>query len=220
MGRRNLKVVALPALLNSERNVADRPSPMDVLWDRLRAESPEAVARRAAVAYDAGQQAYRVPLCGLDLRVMPAAGRAEGPQGPCGYEPMLVSVQYLLTAQDEPPGGEKVNPRSLPYGDFFFRGPHDMPTGRLEEAFGRRLGAFRKAAEAVGGRPFAAGDAAYEFAALPRVPVAIVLWAADEEFPARAQVLLAKAADRQLPLDALWVLCNVLVKRLVAAADG
>jgi hypothetical protein len=191
---------------------------MEVLWERLRAEPPESVARRAAVGYDAAAQAYLVPLCGLALRVLPAAKRVESPEGPCGFETMLVCVQYLLTAQEEPPRGEWVNPRALPHGDFFFRGPHDMPTGGLEEAFGRRIEAFQKAAEALGGRAVAAGDAAYQFAALPRVPVVVVLWRADEEFPARAQILLEKAADRQLPLDALWVLCHMLAKRLVAAA--
>ena len=198
--------------------MAEKAGPMDVLWARLAAEPPESVVRRAGAPYDAAAQAYGVPLCGLALKVLPRHKRVEGPDGPCGYEVTLVCVQYLLTAQDEPPGGERVNPRSLPHGDFFFRGPHDLPTGKLEKAFGRNVEAFRKASETMGGRPVAAGDAAYEFAALPRVPVTIVLWAADEEFPARAQVLLDKAAGRQLPLDALWVLCNVLAKRLVAAA--
>ena len=198
--------------------MADKPGPMDVLWQRLQAESPESVARRAAVAYDAAGRAYLVPLCGQVLRVLPAAKRVEGADGPCGCEPTLACVQYLLTAQDAPPAGEMVNPRAIPSGDFFFRGPHDLPTGRLVKAFGERVEAFCKAAEKIGGRAARAGDAAYEFAALPRVPVTIVLWRADEEFPARAQILLDRAADRQLPLDALWVLSNVLIKRLIAVA--
>jgi hypothetical protein len=127
-------------------------------------------------------------------------------------------VQYLLTAQDEPPAGEMVSPRSLPSGDFFFRGPHDFPTERLVHAFGERVEAFRKAAEKIGGRPVAAGDAAYEFAALPRVPMTVILWQTDEEFPARVQILVDRGAHRQLPLDALWVLANVLAKRLIAVA--
>ncbi|MCX5653332.1 MAG: DUF3786 domain-containing protein [Planctomycetota bacterium] len=199
--------------------MADKPGPMDVLWQRLQAESPEAVARRAAVQYDAAGQAYVVPLCGQPMRILSAAKRVEGPGGPAGFfEPML-AVQYLLMAQDEPPAGEWVNPRAIPSGDFFFRRPHDFPTERLEEAFGDRPEAFCKAAEKIGGRPVAAGDAAYEFAALPRVPMTVILWQTDEEFPARVQMLVDRAAHRQLPLDALWVLSNVLAKRLIAAAE-
>jgi hypothetical protein len=199
--------------------MADKPGPTDVLWQRLQAESPDAIASRAAVEFDAAGQAYLVPLCGQAVRILPAARRVEVPtDGSSGYEPTLVCVQYLLMAQDEPLAGEMVSPRSLPSGDFFFRGPHDFPTERLVEAFGDRVEAFRKASEKIGGLAVAAGDAAYEFAALPRVPMTIVLWGADEEFPARAQILLDRAAHRQMPLDALWVLANVLVKRLVAVA--
>ena len=199
--------------------MADKPGPTDVLWQRLQAESSEAVARRAAVEFDAAAQAYLVPLCGQALRVLPADKRVESPDGPCGYEPVLACLQYLLSAQDEPPAGEMVSPRSIPSGDFFFRGPHDLPTERLVEAFGDRVDAFRKASEKVGGRAVAAGDAAYEFAALPRVPMTVILWGADEEFPARVQILLDRSAHRQLPLDALWVLSNVLAKRLIAVAE-
>jgi len=199
--------------------VADKPGPMDVLWQRLQVELPEAVARRVAAAYDAAGQAYLVPLCGQPVRVLPMAKRVEGPGGPVGFEPTLVCVQYLLTAQDEPLAGEMVGPRSLPSGDFFFRGPHDFPTERLVTAFGDQPEAFCKASEKIGGQTVAAGDAAYEFAALPRVPMAIVLWRADEEFPARVQMLVDRGAHRQLPLDALLVLANVLAKRLIAAAE-
>jgi hypothetical protein len=192
---------------------------VDVLWQRLQAESPEAVARRAAVEFEAAGPVYAVPLCGQPVRVLPMAKRVECSGGPAGFEPTLVCVQYLLTAQDEPPAGERVGPRSLPSGDFFFRGPHDFPTERLVTAFGDRPEAFCRASEKIGGQPVAAGDAAYEFAALPRVPMTIILWQTDEEFPARVQMLVDRGAHRQLPLDALLVLANVLAKRLIAAAE-
>lgn len=196
--------------------VPEKQDPIGVLWERLAAAKPEEVAARAAVAYDVSSGAYLVPLCGGEVRLVPTERRADGAGG---YEATLASLQYLLTAQDEPPAAEWVDPKSLPYGDFFFRGPHPMPTDGLEEVFGRSLEAFRQAAEALGGQPVDMGDAAYAFLALPRVPVVVILWLADDEFPARVRFLLDKHAHRQLPLDALWVLCRVLAKRLIAAAN-
>lgn len=191
--------------------------PINLLWDRLVAAPPEDVARRALVPHDEGLGAYRVPLCGEDHLVAPSERKVEGPTGPAGFEPTLVCVQYLLTAREEPPAGEFVNPQRLPYGEFFFRGLHEVPTERLEAAFGERATAFRRAGEALGGRARAMGDGAWEFQALPRVPLVVVLWAADEEFPARAQFLFDRRADRQLPLDALWLLSRVVARRLVSA---
>ncbi len=190
--------------------------PIGVLWERLAAAKPEEVAARAAVAFDAARSAYLVPVCSGEVRVDRTTRQAEGAGG---YDATLVALQYLLVAQAEPPAGEWVDPKSLPYGDFFFRGPHPMPTDALERAFGQRLDAFRRAAESLGGHLVEMGDAAYEFAALPRVPAIVILWAADDEFPARAKFLLDKFAHRQLPLDALWMLCRVLAKRLIAAAS-
>jgi len=192
-------------------------NPTAILWERLRAEPPNDAAARAAADYDAARQAYRVRLLDQELCVVPSEERVEGPDGPTGFQATLVCIQYLLTSRDEALRGEAVDPKSLPYGQFFFRGLHDLPTAKLEAAFGDRLDAFRAAAEAIGGRPLAMGDAAYEFRALPRVPVTVVLWGADEEFPARARFLFDKAADRQLPLDALWVLSGVVARRLIAA---
>lgn len=197
-----------------------KQDPMGVLWERLAACDPGEVAQRAAASWEAERQAYTVRLLNADLCVSPTERRVDGPDGAAGFEPMLVCVQYLLSARDEPPAGEMVNPRTLPYGDFFFRGLHELPTAKLEAAFGERLDAFRAAAEGVGGEARDMGDAAYEFRALPRVPMTVGLWAADDEFPARAQFLFDKAADRQLPIDALWVLAKIVAKRLLAAATG
>jgi len=197
-----------------------KPPPQDptsVLWERLQAAEPAEVAQRAAVRWDPDAQAYAVPLLDADFRVAPAERRVEGPDGKAGFEAMLCCVQYLLTSRDEPPAGEWVSPLSLPYGDLFFRGLHEMPTAKIEAVFGERLDAFRSVVEALGGRPLDMGDAACELRALPRVPIVVVLWLADDEFPARVQFLLDKAVDRQLPLDALWLLIRVVARRLVAA---
>ena len=197
----------------------EQQKPINVLWDRLAALDPAEAAARAAVAHDPAQQAYLIPLLDLPIAVRPAVRRVEAPSGPAPYDVTLICVQYLLTSRDEPPAGEPVGPRTLPYGDFFFRGLHQMPTAKLEAAFGNDLARFRSAALALGGRPLAIADAAYQLDALPRVPVTIALWAADDEFPARSQFLLDKRADRQLPLDALWLLCGIVAKRLLAAQE-
>lgn len=198
----------------------EQQQPINVLWQRLQAADPAQVVARAAIAHDAAAGVYRVPFLGVEHCVEPHSQRVTTPEGAADFAATLIGVQYLLEARDEPLAGELVNPRSLPYGDFFFRGQHEMPTARFEQAFGDSPDAFRAAADVLGGTPVELADAAAEFLALPRVPITVSLWAADDEFPARAQVLLDRWADHQLPLDALWLLGGLLVKRLVAAGHG
>ena len=61
---------------------------------------------------------------------------------------------------------------------------------------------FPRACDRLGGRELAFADAAFAFRLFPRWPVAALLWAADEKFAARASMLVARTADRHLPLDA------------------
>ena len=192
-----------------------KQEPMKVLWDRLASAVPEDVVTRAAVSYDPAARVYVVSLLGAEFRVDPAAKTVESPSGAAGFGPTLICLMYLLSAQDKPLAGELVNPRALPAGDFFFRGPHDLPTDKLEQTFGNSTNLFQRAAAGLDGRPVPIGDAGHEFLPLPRVPVAVALWVADDEFPARVQFLFDKTAGDHLPLDVLWLMCGMLAGRLV-----
>jgi hypothetical protein len=194
-------------------------NPIDVLWERLATSEPSEVAAKAAVVWKPDEEAYTVPFLGTPLHVHPGARRVDGPDGSPGHGTTLVCVQYLLSARDDPPLGTWVSPLQLPHGDFFFRGPHAPPRGRIERAFGQAVEQFEAAAAGLGGVAHDLADAAFEFRALPRLSVIIALWAADEEFPARARFLLDPTASRQLPLDALWLVLGLLARRLADAGS-
>jgi hypothetical protein len=61
------------------------------------------------------------------------------------------------------------------------------------------------------------GDASFAFDALPRVRVAAVYYAGDEDFPASANVLFDESASHYLPTDALAGVGSALVDRLTGA---
>ncbi|MBM4049010.1 MAG: DUF3786 domain-containing protein, partial [Planctomycetes bacterium] len=69
------------------------------------------------------------------------------------------------------------------------------------------------------GRRVNAGDLAFVFPLLPRLPVTLVLWLADDEFPARLSFLFDRTACEHLPFDALLTAVKVLEDRLLAAAQ-
>ena len=50
---------------------------------------------------------------------------------------------------------------------------------------------------------------------LPRLPLYVLLWTADEEFAARVTVGLDAHAHHQLALDGIWALTNLLAGRLL-----
>jgi hypothetical protein len=180
-------------------------------WELLAASSPAEVCARAAVAFDRESGAYRVPSFGRRLSVGTLDRLILG-LGP-GREDFLerhaalfrLSVLwYLAKASRTCPSGTLVKPSGLPGGEIFLKGTHVLPLDALAAKYATRPEAFLDAGTALGGRRVPHGDAAIELPALPKIPTTVILWTADEEFPARADLLFDRTAPRHLPTDVLW----------------
>lgn len=81
-------------------------------------------------------------------------------------------------------------------------------------AFGQDLEAFKKTAESLKGIPALFGDAAFTFQILPRIPVTLVLWGGDEEFPPAGKMLFDASIDHYLDLEDVVVMGEMIVGRL------
>ena len=133
---------------------------------------------------------------------------------------VVLLLHYLLNADGAAPAGEWKAYRELPDGLFYaasFSGRAERP---LAGAFGGSaagLEAFRSAARRAGGHALTLGDASFRFAALPRVDVAVLVWAGDDEEPGEARVLYDAGAGHYLPAEDLAGLGGQLAHRLVAA---
>jgi hypothetical protein len=201
-------------------------------WEKLCAMDPADVTARSLAAYDAQSAEYRLRILTDEIRISPrrhtvawAPGARATPSSapradkPPGFNYWLVSVVYLLTAKALPLTGSWVSATSLPYGEFFFRGPHALPTEAVAAAFGDRPEVFERAAKALGGkRPISEQSrmrGALVLPALPRVPILAQFWERDEEFPARANFLFDSTAGEHLMVDAILALSAIVSKRLV-----
>jgi hypothetical protein len=189
------------------------------------------VTARSLADYDAPSAEYRLRILTDEIRISPKKRTVAWPPDaraakPPGFNYWLVSVVYLLSAKTLPPKGDWVSATSLPYGEFFFRGPHALPTDAVAAAFGNRLEAFERAAEALGGKPWPPArdpersrtSRAFVLPALPRVPMLAQLWERDEEFSARASFLFDAAAGEHLMVDAILALSAIVAKCLVESA--
>jgi hypothetical protein len=88
----------------------------------------------------------------------------------------------------------------------------------LKQVFGSNLPAFKAGAEKLKAKAVINGDAAFEFQVFPRVPVQLILWTGDEEFPAEGNILFDETIANILsPEDIAW-LSGMVVYRLMALA--
>jgi hypothetical protein len=126
----------------------------------------------------------------------------------------LVTLLYLIHATPSRPRNDLVHAHQLRCGHFF-KGPHELPVAPLIDCFGHDGEAFSKAAEFLEGRPEDLADRAFRFQVFPKIPVFVLLWEGDEEFPPRVSMLFDRSIEIHLAADAIWGLANILTETLV-----
>jgi len=196
------------------------------LWEQLVQHDGSKTAQNAGCQYVSDAERYVIDFLNTgyvvnlrDREIYPV--RTESPLAAAGFLEQLCILAYLLNAKDIPLAGKLVRAESFPGGQFFFRGVHGLPTEQLEEAFGRRPERLHEVSQQFDAQPQQYGDASVELRIFPRVPITIVIWAADEEFGARASILFDQTAADQLPLDALLTAVSLAVDALVGhGAEG
>lgn len=110
--------------------------------------------------------------------------------------------------------GKWIDCRSLQHGAVmgahFARSTSDM----LNKFFA--LGHEEKLARVFrwGGKPLEMGDQGFLFKFFPRLPVAMIHWTGDEEFPAYSKILYDVSASNYMPTHGLASLTDYLVHRL------
>lgn len=179
-------------------------------WKKLEALDPYEVAERTGAEYWEDDDVFVVLVFG-EPYIVNVAEREIREIGPhhifhahdSTHFSLLVPL-YLVNCTKAEPSGVLVAPQSLPHGAAFFRGPHEMPLEVIAHHFGSNPGHFIDVGKKLNGIPADHGDAAVTIPVFPRLPVTVILWVGDLEFPARAQVLLDETAPVQFQLDGLW----------------
>jgi hypothetical protein len=88
----------------------------------------------------------------------------------------------------------------------------------LAREFAEKPDSLGEAAAAEGGVEMAGvGDRAWMFTGLPNVPVTLVWWNGDDEFPPRADLMFDETAPHHLTTDGCAVLGSWLTSMLLAA---
>jgi hypothetical protein len=76
------------------------------------------------------------------------------------------------------------------------------------------------AAAELDGAPLAMGDAGVAVPALPRVPIAFVLWGGDDEFAPSASIVFDASIEGYLDAEAATVLAELAAHRMIEAASA
>lgn len=203
---------------------------VDALKTELKAAEPAELARRTGCPYSnqaPGSGAFQFSLWGRQVSLTYPDFRLLGNEDQEGssstelptFSQALV-LYYFSTCDGAPVAGNWVSFTELPEGRFYTRAFQGYTGQEIAGKFQEDLEAFRRAAEGLGGQPVELGSAAYEFQALPKVPILVVYWQGDEDFPSSCQILFDAAVGRHLPTDACAIMGSTLTRWLISGGSA
>jgi hypothetical protein len=181
------------------------------LWERISDLDPAEVCKRAGVLYDKKADSYLLKSFGFDFSISPGKkeirnvsekGEVVTKRLAFFFNPSVLS--YLVNAKEIALSGRLIKPENVHGGEFFFQGTHMLPLNKIAERYGEDRGGFISRGEELNANLTGYGDASLELYPLPRIPVTLILWLSDEEFPARTDILFDSTCKIQLPLDIIW----------------
>ncbi len=184
---------------------------------------PADVCRRALCGYDAQKGCYTLSVWGEAYDIFPETAAIicrDDPAGKVSTFLGLFVVHYLLTCKEIPVRKEWISVKDMTGGETFFRGPHKIPADLIETKFGNDLKEFRDVAVQMNGTALDMADAAYAFRIAPRIPVAVLFWRGDDEFPAEAKMLFDRSIGDHLALDIIFALAVEICTRFANFSVG
>lgn len=175
----------------------------------------QAAARGLSSGEEDGRPYVMLPFFGQELkvfkdRVLYPPGVKENP-----WDAILI-YNYLASPGEAPVTGTWVSFQSLPNSVSKTKTLERLQR-QLAEDFAGRLALLIKRAADLGGRPVRVGedaDAALLFEPLPRVPILLLYWEPEEDFPAQARFLFDSSVGAYLDLESLLFLVEGLIERL------
>lgn len=134
------------------------------------------------------------------------------------HEELILILQYLAGASGLPRRERWLSFLDLPGGPHHFAPFKREAIFPLAKAFANQPNLFLAAAKSLGGRETVLGNVGAILPVFPRLPLAVMLWAGDDEFPAAADILFDAVAETYLPTASLYMLGIAASQRLLAKA--
>lgn len=186
--------------------------------EKLSAESSEDIAQRSGFESEA-ENRLRIPFLNRTYQVsFPDFGfqDAAEPEKEVPIQEQVLILHYLMGEGGLSQSGKWVAYREIPGASFYFSAFVKRAIDPLKKVFGQNIPGLVRAAEKLNGQKIEIGDAGFEFRLFPNVPLQLILWEGDDEFPPEGNILFQEGVEKILsPEDIAW-LGGMIVYRLAA----
>jgi len=199
---------------------ADYRRTLNMVRQKLSELDPELVAAKRGVVCLREQRAVKGKFINRPFTVAWPECQIESEGGAFDLSEEILLIHYLLAPQYAPVQGQWITFKELPGGMVYNPAFTKRAITPLIKDFGNNPAKFKLAAALLEAQELNQGDQGIIVNALPLVPVGLVLWFGDEEFPPNANILFDASASQQLPTEDYAVLASLIVKQLARAVQN
>ena len=126
----------------------------------------------------------------------------------------ILILHYLNRSKGLVLSASPITFRQVPGGSGYYPAYVKRALSPLVNAFGSDPKLLIEAAKQLGGWENPQGDASVTIPAFPHVPLTIIVWKGDEEFPASANILFDATITENLSTEDIEVLCQMVALKL------
>ena len=127
----------------------------------------------------------------------------------------IILLHYFTQAKGTPVSNKLISFKELPEGAGYFPTFYKRAIKPLVIHFGNEPHRLPEMAKLLGGQEADYGDVSVTINALSRVPLTLVLWRGDAEFPPEGSIMFDRSISDYLPTEDIIVLCQTIAWRLV-----
>jgi hypothetical protein len=158
-------------------------------------------------------QSYQITFPNIDISLVDGGGEVP-------IKDKVLILHYLTLAKGVPISNKLIAFKELPEGANYFPTFSKRAIEPLVNHFGQQPHRLVDTAKELGGYKVDYGDVAVTINGFSRVPITLVLWQGDEEFPPRGNILFDATISDYLSTYDITVLCENITWRLVKLLRG
>jgi len=130
----------------------------------------------------------------------------------------ILILHYFTRAKGTPLSGKIITYKELKEGINYYPTFFKRAIEPVVNHFGDKPQKLLEFTEILGGHKSDYGDTAVTIAAFPYVPLTIVLWQGDKEFPPEGNIMFDSTISDYLPTEDVTILCEIVAWKLVRLA--
>lgn len=186
--------------------------------EELSAKDPKQIGELAGAVYDEERKALCFDFVGRATEVIwpDVWVRYSESDDEVPLTDRVLILHYLNQAKGAPLTGDIITYREVPSGTFYLSAFIKRAEKPMLSVFGEKPELLLEAAPKLGGeRVEGLADAAARFQVLPMVPVTLLVWGGDDEFPPDGKILFDKNISHYLTTEDVAWAAGAVVYRLM-----